>query len=199
VYDLHGVMMQLATDPTLGQTPAEIYQTTLERRRMAEELRMAADIQRLLLPHGNHCGDGFEVAAISIPCRAIGGDFFDYLELPDGSFGFALADVSGKGPPAALLAAEVQGVLAAYSQTAGTVAESIQCVNQVLVRRTLESRFVTLVYAVLSQDGRLTYCGGSQSASPCGRAGGSSPRKRRPDCGRLPRHGVSAGHGSAKR
>jgi predicted ester cyclase len=129
VYDLHGVLMQLATDPTLGQTPAEKYQTTLDRRRMAAELRMAADIQRLLLPNGQHRGDGFEVAATSIPCRAIGGDFFDYLDLPDGSFGFALGDVAGKGPPAALLAAELQGVLAAYSKTATSVSETIRCVN----------------------------------------------------------------------
>ena len=158
VYDLHGVLMQLASEQTSERTPSEAYQTTLERARMAQELRMAAEIQRLLLPQGHHRGNSFDVAATSVPCRAIGGDFFDYFELPHGAFGFALGDVAGKGPPAALLAAELQGMLASYTRNGGGAAETLQHVNEVLVRRKIASRFATLVYGVLLPDGRLTYC-----------------------------------------
>ena len=57
----------------------------------------------------------FRAAAASLPCRSIGGDFYDYVDLPDGSFGFALGDVAGKGPPAALLSAMMQGMFAAQA------------------------------------------------------------------------------------
>jgi sigma-B regulation protein RsbU (phosphoserine phosphatase) len=122
-------------------------------------VKTAAEIQRALLPQSEHKGAGFEVAAASLPCRAIGGDFFDYFDLPNGPFGFALADVAGKGPPAALLAAQLQGILAAHSYSAGTPAHTVTRVNEVLARRTIESRFATALYGQLSCDGsRLSYC-----------------------------------------
>ena len=55
-----------------------------------------------------------DLAAAAIPCRTVGGDFFDYLEVGEHGFGFALGDVAGKGPPAALLAAAVQSNFAAH-------------------------------------------------------------------------------------
>jgi hypothetical protein len=69
-----------------------------------------------------------------IPCRAIGGDFFDYLELSDGRIGFVLCDVSGKGPSAALMTAMIEG---------------IQCVF-----RAIGSRYAAGFYSVIAADGR---------------------------------------------
>lgn len=80
--------------------------------RVQQEVKLAADIQQALLPAGHYSGVGCEAAAASVPCRTIGGDFFDYFEVPSGSFGLALGDVAGKGPPAALLTAVLQGILA---------------------------------------------------------------------------------------
>ena len=70
----------------------------LEKARIEQELKIAAEIQRSLLPPGRHDGAVFEAMGASIPCRSIGGDFFDYSDMLDGSFGFALGDVAGKGP-----------------------------------------------------------------------------------------------------
>lgn len=164
VYDVGGLLLHLATDPGADMASgvpseaAQVYRATLESARQQHELKIAAEIQRALLPHAQHKGDGFEVAAASLPCRAIGGDFLDHFELPTGAFGFALGDVSGKGPPAALLAAQLQGILAAQSHAGGTPAETVTHVNQVLARRAIEGRFATLLYGVLACDGRLTYC-----------------------------------------
>jgi len=84
-----------------------------------------------------------------VPCRSIGGDFFDYMEAPDGALAFALGDVAGKGPPAALLSALVQGILSAQGSLAQRPAETIAHVNDALFRRAIESRFVTMLYARL--------------------------------------------------
>ena len=98
-----------------------------------------------------------------LPCLAIGGDFFEYIDLPDGRFGFALGDVSGKGPPAALLGALTQGSLAAQTTVASGPADALIRLNAALVRRAIEGRFVTLFYAQLDPDGTLTFCNGGHN------------------------------------
>jgi serine phosphatase RsbU (regulator of sigma subunit)/predicted ester cyclase len=156
VYDLDGVLLQLATDSLVGAEGSQRYRAALERTRLEHEVKTAAQIQQALLPAAEYTGAGFEVAAASVPCRAIGGDFLDYFDLPGGAFGFALGDVSGKGPPAGLLAAKLQGILGAYSRWTHSPAELLTRVNEELTRRTVESRFATLVYGVLC-GGRLAY------------------------------------------
>ena len=130
----------------------------LEKARQDRELRLAASVQRALLsrtrrstPHGEAVGD-------SIPCRAIGGDFFETALLPSGDLAIALGDVSGKGPSAALLAAWVQGMFAVQLQVDPTPATTVAQLNQLLVSRHVDSRFVTLVYGVLSPNGRFVCC-----------------------------------------
>jgi sigma-B regulation protein RsbU (phosphoserine phosphatase) len=128
---------------------------------------LAAEIQQALLPSPKYQGGSYAVAAASLPCRAIGGDFFDYFELPNGAFAFALGDVAGKGPSAALLAGVIQGIFASHAQSGKGPAATLRHANKVLMRRTIESRFPTAVYGVFV-DGQLTYC---NSPFLVGRAG----------------------------
>jgi sigma-B regulation protein RsbU (phosphoserine phosphatase) len=158
VYDLSGILLQLAGELGAALDSARRYRETLERVRLEHDLRIAAQVQRALLPEPAYSTDRFELVATSLPCRAIGGDFFDYFELSRGAFGFALGDVAGKGPPAALLAAMLQGIFAAHAHLGGSTAETLARANESLVRREVESRFATMLYAVLSYDGHLTYC-----------------------------------------
>ena len=137
---------------------ARLYREATEKARMERELQLAAEIQRALLPEALQSGPHFDVAASSIPCRSIGGDFFDYFNLADGRFGFTLGDVAGKGPPAALLTAMVQGAFAAQSTSTDSPAALMSHINRTLIRRAIQSRFVTVMYGVLGADGRLTYC-----------------------------------------
>ena len=83
--------------------------------------------------------------------------FFDYFNLPGGQFAFTLGDVAGKGPPAALLTAMIQGAFAAQVTSAGSPAAFMAHINRTLIRRAIQSRFATVMYGVLSPDGRLTY------------------------------------------
>src|SRR3954470_18074235 len=148
----------LATEAAVAIENARLYRETMEKARMEQEMRIAAEIQQALLPKAGHSGAFFKTAASSMPCRSIGGDFYDYIDLPGGGFGFALGDVAGKGPPAALLSAMMQGIFAAQAAAADTPSQTIARVNLALYKRGIESRFVTLMYGTLEPDGRLTYC-----------------------------------------
>jgi serine phosphatase RsbU (regulator of sigma subunit)/pSer/pThr/pTyr-binding forkhead associated (FHA) protein len=148
----------LATEAAVAIENARLYRETMEKARMEQEMRIAAEIQQALLPKAGRVGSYFRAAAASLPCRSIGGDFYDYVDMTDGSLGFALGDVAGKGPPAALLSAMMQGIFAAQAATADRPSQTISRVNLALYRRGIESRFVTLMYGVLDPDGRLIYC-----------------------------------------
>ena len=148
----------LATEAAVAIENARLYRETLDKAKMEQEMRIAADIQRALLPEAKRMGGFFEAMGASVPCRSIGGDFFDYVDLPDGGFGFAVGDVAGKGAPAALLTAVLQGVFASQASSGTGPAMTLSRVNQALIRRSVESRFATAFYAVLTPDGKLTYC-----------------------------------------
>src|SRR5262249_5936247 len=151
-----------ATQAAIAIESARLYAEAEQKARIDRDLRMAAEIQRSLLAPPTHAGTTFDVAAASLPCRTIGGDFYDYLELADGAFAFALGDVSGKGPPAALLAAAAQSHFVAQATLAGDPAQTIARINTALRRRMIEARFVTMFHGVLTGNGRLSYCNAGQ-------------------------------------
>ncbi len=173
----------LATEAAVAIENARLYRETMEKARMEQEMRIAAEIQQALLPKMGRSGAFFNAAAASLPCRSIGGDFYDYVDLPTGALGFALGDVAGKGPPAALLSAMMQGMFAAQAATSDSPSQTIARVNLTLYRRGIESRFVTLMYGALRPDGRLTYCnaGHNPPLVISGRAGALSVRRL--ECG----------------
>ncbi|MGE5813280.1 MAG: FHA domain-containing protein, partial [Acidobacteriota bacterium] len=146
----------LATEAAVAIENARLYREALEKARLEQEMRIAAEIQQALFPKAERTGTFFQAAAASVPCRSIGGDFFDYIDFERG-FGFALGDVAGKGPPAALLSALMQGIFAAQATSTLEPAATMELVNTALVRRGIESRFVTIFYGILTADGTLTY------------------------------------------
>jgi sigma-B regulation protein RsbU (phosphoserine phosphatase) len=148
----------LATEAAVAIENARLYRETLEKARMEQELRIAAEIQQALLPEPRRKGPFFEAVGQSVPCRSIGGDFFDYVDLPNGAFGFAVGDVAGKGAPAALLTAVLQGVFASQASSGSSPSETLSRVNIALIRRAIESRFATALYAIIGPKGELSYC-----------------------------------------
>ena len=167
-----GALETLANEAAVAIRNAELYRAALENARLEREMQTAAEIQRALLPNRQRSGAFFEAAAATLPCRSIGGDFFDYIDRPDGALAFALGDVAGKGPPAALLGALMQGSLAAEGGAGAGPAATMTTVNTALVRRGIQGRFVTLFYAVLYPDGRLSYCNAGHNAPMLVTAGG---------------------------
>ena len=135
-----------------------LYREALEKARIDEELKIASQIQQSLLPKPERRGAFFEAYGRSVACRAIGGDFFEYMDLPDGRFGFALGDVAGKGPLAALLTILLQGLFAAHANASPEPSVTATRVNAGMLSRAIPARFATAFYGVLSADGVLTYC-----------------------------------------
>jgi sigma-B regulation protein RsbU (phosphoserine phosphatase) len=153
----------LAAEASVAIENAKLYREKLEKMRMDSELRIAAQIQRALLPKPSAKLSFVEAAAAAEPCRSIGGDFFDYLDDVGTSFGFTLGDVAGKGPPAALMSAMMQGMFATYAYELDKPASTVAHINRALCRRGIEARFVTIILGSVAEDGTLTYCNGGHN------------------------------------
>ncbi len=130
----------------------------LEKVRLEQELKTAAQVQSSLLSRAVRTGSYYEAIGDSAPCRTIGGDFFEFMQLPSGGLAIAIGDVAGKGPSAALLASMLQGMLAVEAQDETSPAAVMSRLNRALLARRLAAQFASLVYAVLTPDGRFTYC-----------------------------------------
>jgi serine phosphatase RsbU (regulator of sigma subunit) len=163
-----------ATQAALAIDSARLYAESAEKAKLDRDLRIAADIQRALLPEPVFEAEMADLAAASIPCRTVGGDFFDYLDIANGAFGFALGDVAGKGPPAALLAAAVQSNFAAHAPVSASPADAMTRINKALLRRAIEARFATMFYGAITAEGMLSYCNAGQEPPLVVRADGTN-------------------------
>jgi serine phosphatase RsbU (regulator of sigma subunit)/pSer/pThr/pTyr-binding forkhead associated (FHA) protein len=161
---VRSALEMLSAEAALAIENARLYREALDKAKYERELKVAADIQRALLPAPTVDGAFFTTAGSSAPCLAVGGDFFDYVDLPGGRFGFIVGDVAGKGSPAALLAAAVSGMFAAESTYQSSPAVVISRLNHGLFRRSIENRFLTTFYGVLANDGTFTYTNGGHNA-----------------------------------
>jgi sigma-B regulation protein RsbU (phosphoserine phosphatase) len=120
-----------------------------ERQRMSREAAEARTIQQALLPRMSPFIPGFSVSGLSIPMGEVGGDWYDYIPLADGSWALVLADVSGKGMPAALLMSATRGMLRSLADMCKSPAEILNRLNRLMVEDFPSGKFVTLIYAVL--------------------------------------------------
>src|SRR5215210_39162 len=144
---------------TLHTTLERLEQEMRERERVEQELRVAERIQRALLPRDLPTLEDWEIAHDYRPAREVGGDFYDFLNLSDGSVGLIIGDVSGKGIPAALVMANTQSVLRAIARR-GDVApgQVLAEANEVLFTYLPPNMFATCFYAVLDPEtGLLSY------------------------------------------
>ena len=137
---------------------ARLYREAQQQAVMEKDLQTAHAFQQALLPTAAPALGYFEAAASMVPCRMIGGDFFEYVSLPQSVLGFTLGDVAGKGAAAGLLGARIQEIFSAHAPLLIEPAETVAAINATLLGRSLEARFVTMVYGVLYPDGRLRYC-----------------------------------------
>jgi serine phosphatase RsbU (regulator of sigma subunit)/pSer/pThr/pTyr-binding forkhead associated (FHA) protein len=154
----------LSTEAAVAIENARLYREAVERAKLDQELKVAAAIQQSLLPPSNRSGAFFSTAGTSLPCRSVGGDFFDFVDVVDDQFGFILGDVAGKGAPAALLAAAVLGMFGAEASYQSRCASVVSRLNRGLVRRGVEGRFLTAFYAILSPAGSLLYSNAGHNA-----------------------------------
>ena len=120
-----------------------------ERAALDREAQEARAIQQALLPKSSPYIPGFAISGLSVPARAVGGDWYDFIPFPDGRWGIVLADVSGKGTAAALLMSATRGMFRSLAEACCTPSEVLTKLNQLMVNDFPAGKFVTLVYAVL--------------------------------------------------
>ena len=129
---------------------ARLNDRALEQEKVRRDLALAAEVQRRLLPPEPPASAAGTIAAFTMPARAIGGDFYDFVDLPDGRIGIALADIAGKGIAAALLTSVVQASLRVITSE-GDIAPAplASRMNRFLHRSTASNGYATFFYARL--------------------------------------------------
>lgn len=114
-----------------------------------EQMRIARDIQQRLFPSAPPALSGFDLAGVSLPADETGGDYFDFIAMPDGMIGLVVGDVTGHGIGPALLMAETRAYLRILTQQLGDVGAILTHANRVLAQDVGGERFVTLLLAQL--------------------------------------------------
>jgi len=132
----------------------ELKRTTAEKERLIREIEIARDIQQSFLPDHAPLIEGIDIAAVTVPARIVGGDFYDYIPLEKNKWGLVIADVSGKGVPAALFMALSRTLMRASATVAVSAAEALNHVNTLIIQDSKASMFVTLFYAIFDADTR---------------------------------------------
>jgi len=125
----------------------------LQKQRMEEELNLAKNIQIGLLPDPLPEIDRFDLAAINISSRQVGGDYFDFIETPEKNHLVAIADVTGKGVPASLLMANLQSMLHALAPIDVTMSEATGSINDIIYNNTPADKFITFFWGIISDNG----------------------------------------------
>ena len=136
----------------------ELKRTTAEKERLLRELEIARGIQQSFLPDSIPKLVGLDIAAVNLPARMVGGDFYDFIPVAKDKIGLVVADVSGKGIPAALFMALSRTLVRATTIGKLSVLEAIQKANKLIVEDSKTNMFVTLFYAILdSKERKLQY------------------------------------------
>lgn len=135
-----------------------LFKEALEKQKLEEELEFAREIQQNLLPSKIPETNNFDIAAINLPSKQVGGDYFDFIKVDEGKYIIAIADVSGKGIPASLLMANMQAFLQVISKQNIDIATATGLINDLITQNTSDGRFITFFWALLDDNQRkLTY------------------------------------------
>jgi len=152
----------VASQCAVAITNARLYAEAIEGQRIAEQMRLAGIIQRRMIPEKAPLLPGLDIAAIYIPCFDVGGDFYDFLQLSDNCIAVVIADVIGKGIPAAIMMSLFRGAVLAYTDTEqdkDTVRRIINKLNKMACSQCRDGEFVSLFYAIIDvKEKTVTYC-----------------------------------------
>ena len=152
------LLKAIAAEAAAAIVNARLHAETVRSANMQRQLRLAGEVQRRMIPSEPPKVEGFDIAAIYVPCFELAGDFYDFIQLPKGNLGLAVCDVVGKGVRASLLTASIRASLRAHATNVYDMADVLRKVNHDLCSDTLSSDFATLFYGVLDTSRRrLTY------------------------------------------
>jgi len=168
------VLTTLASVAAIRVENTRLAEDDLERERFERELSLAREIQQRFQPSSAPNVAGYEMQGISFPCYEIGGDYYDFIQRPDGRMVIALGDVSGKGTSAALLMSSLHAAMHAQIPAHKSLGETISAVNRYLAETIPMNRFITLFCAELDPEtGTLSFLNAGHNPPLIAHAGGS--------------------------
>ncbi len=145
---LAGSFNRMASDLKLQME--QIEKTTREKEKIERELQIAHEIQKSFLPLKAPKIKGYQLAGLNLPAREVGGDFYDFIELDEDRLGIVIADVSGKGVPAALFMGISKTLVRANAKRIMDPVEALQTANSIILDESDSGMFVTLFYGILN-------------------------------------------------
>jgi sigma-B regulation protein RsbU (phosphoserine phosphatase) len=152
---------------------ARLVEVEHAERLMMHDLEQAADIQRNLFPQNPPQLQGLELSGRSLPCRSVGGDYFDYIPMVDGRILVVVADVSGKGLAASLLMSSLQARVHALCELETDVAKLVSRLNHSIKANTPDNKFITGFFAAIHPDtGEMEYSNAGHNAPVIARVSG---------------------------
>jgi sigma-B regulation protein RsbU (phosphoserine phosphatase) len=153
------VFRSVAEQSSFAIGNARVHQEVTEKKEIEGELKIAREVQRVLLPQEDPVVKGFRVNGTNVPAKIISGDYYDYIDLPDGKLGVVVADVSGKGVAAGLLMAMCRSLLRAFSLANSSPSAALSTVNRYLFPDIHEDMFISMNYGILDPaDGSFIFC-----------------------------------------
>ena len=138
-------LAELGVPFAIALTTADLHREIVAREQLRREVRLAAEIQRALQPAGRAVIPGLEIEVLSEPCHEVGGDYWDVIPVDDERWWIVVADVSGKGVPAGLVAANIQACLWTQRSSLKPLTELVGGMNDILCRLTRGRKYATLV------------------------------------------------------
>jgi len=199
---LEGVKTESSAQTALAQEVARlttaIGRETAQRERLNRELEIAREVQEDLFPQRLPVAPGLDYLGQCRPAREVGGDYYDFLELPNDKLGIAIGDVSGKGVGAALMMASLEASLRALASVVNDPAELIERVSGLVYQASSASRYATLFYCLYDPASRcLSYVNAGHNPPVVLRSSGGSFQVFRLETGGpvvgLFRHGYECG------
>ena len=143
------ILQFFADAAAIALEKAILHRQLLEKELLDKQLQMAKDVQTHLLPMNDPVIPGYDISGICIPAEKIGGDYYDYLQLPDGKLGIAVADVSGHGISSALVMSAFRSQLRTYTHGSESPAQIACVINERLPEFTGGNHFITMAYGLL--------------------------------------------------
>lgn len=136
-----------ASQAVIALDNAKLLKESLEQERLKEELRIAREVQQRLLPQKKPVLENIEIDSLTISAYEVGGDYYDFIYLPDGNIGFIIGDVSGKGTSAAFYMAEAKGVVQSLSKSFNNPRDLLIRTNEILYETMERKMFISMLMA----------------------------------------------------
>ncbi len=152
-HDDLNLLVAISNQAAIAMDNARLHEEKLARERLEHEKQVAGEVQHVLLPRRLPSLPGYEFFAHYQSASHVGGDFYTFVELPNGRLAIAIGDVSGKGVPAALLMARLTAEVRSYMQAVPDPAQAVTHLNESLIQAGLGDRFVTFAVTVLDPQG----------------------------------------------